>query len=124
MIIANNKTLITEELRVPARFLNHPPRPEKWQRAEEKWKETGELGKVYVDRNGWIVDGYISYLIALHNGIKRIRGVVLKTQTYRPTTGAVRETKPTAPQEQETPRKPQPYGLRIGRLHLTWEARG
>lgn len=117
MIIARNKSLVVSDIRVPEDFLENPPRTAKWNRYAEQYQETGKLPKVYVDAKMNLVDGYIPYLIALHNDVKRIRGVVLyvrKRSDPQPIE-EIPEPEVEAPAEPA----PQPYGFRLGKLHIT-----
>lgn len=98
-ITARNVSLRTETIKIPRNFLLSPPKEENLRRHERRWNETGKLEKIYVDKNYWLVDGYISYLIAKNNGQKNVRGVVLSIHKG--------DAQP-------------PRGVRIGRLHITW----
>ena len=120
MIIARNKSLAVADIHVPDAFLENPPRAAKWKRYEDQWRETGKLPKVYVDNRMNLVDGYIPYLLALHNGVKRIRGVMLYVResgyNERPKIEEQKEVAPELPKE----KPPQPYGIQLGKIHITF----
>lgn len=52
------------KIRVPSEFVENPPKPEKLIVKTKKFLETGELEKIYVDKEFNLLDGYCSYLIA------------------------------------------------------------
>jgi hypothetical protein len=122
MITARNKRLNTDEIKIPSAFLEHPPRRAKWEKAEAEWRKTGKLGKIYVDSHNVLVDGYIQYLIAAHNNIEYVRGVVLWVKKCRPNGGVTPKVLPDAPEKPELARKkpPQPYGIQLGKIHITF----
>lgn len=104
MIIARNKRITLGDVIVPQYFAEHPPKPEKLDRYEKRWRETGFLQKIYVDHNNVLIDGFVTYLILTRNDIEYYNGVTLYVKS-----------KPKTPAPAT-----QPYGLRIGKLHITF----
>jgi hypothetical protein len=51
-------------IKVPSEFIENPPKPEKIITKTANFFETGELEKIYIDENFYLLDGYCSYLIA------------------------------------------------------------
>lgn len=52
------------KIKVPSEFVENPPKLEKLFVKTKKFLETGELEKIYVDKEFNLLDGYCSYLIA------------------------------------------------------------
>lgn len=78
MLQAKNKKLKLDDIRVPRRFAESRPSPEKLNEKYRRYIETGVLDKVYVDEDMNLVDGYISFLIARMLGANGVRrGAVL-----------------------------------------------
>lgn len=63
------------KITIPELFKQSPPRPQKLITKAVRFLETGELEKIYVDRNYCLVDGYCSYLIAETVGVKKAKGL-------------------------------------------------
>ena len=67
------------KIKVPQRFIECPPRPEKVIDKMLKFSRESELDDILIDECFYLVDGYCSYLIAKQVGldfvnIKMIRG--------------------------------------------------
>lgn len=78
MLQAKNKKLKLADIRIPRRFEESRPSPDKLNEKYRRYIETGVLDKVYVDEDMNLVDGYISFLIARMVGADGVlRGVVL-----------------------------------------------
>lgn len=78
MLQAKNKNLKLADIRIPRRFAESRPSPDKLNEKYRRYMETGVLDKVYVDEDMNLVDGYISFLIARMIGAEGVlRGVVL-----------------------------------------------
>ena len=78
MLQAKNKKLKLADIRIPRRFAESRPSPDKLNEKYRRYMETGVLDKVYVDEDMNLVDGYISFLIARMIGADGVlRGVVL-----------------------------------------------
>jgi hypothetical protein len=52
------------KIKVPSEFIENPPKPQKLIEKTARFFETGELEKIYIDENFYLLDGYCSYLIA------------------------------------------------------------
>ena len=63
MLQAKNKKLKLADIRIPRRFAESLPSPDKLNEKYRRYMETGVLDKVYVDEDMNLVDGYISFLI-------------------------------------------------------------
>lgn len=54
-------------------FEAHPPKPEKLERCEQYFQETGTLpSEIVLDISGNLIDGYISYLLAKAHGLAAV----------------------------------------------------
>lgn len=67
------------KIKIPQRFIECPPRPEKIIDKMLRFSRESELEDIFVDENFYLIDGYCSYLIAQQVGadfvkIKQIRG--------------------------------------------------
>ena len=51
------------EIQIKKEFLIHPPKYEKYRKKEKTFIKYGELGKIVINRNYELIDGYCSYLI-------------------------------------------------------------
>ena len=61
----------TDEVKIYPCFAAHEPEPEKMQRKERYFEETGLLqSQIILDSQGNLVDGYTSYLVARAHGIQ------------------------------------------------------
>ena len=68
-----------KNIKIPQRFLDNPPKPEKLIHKMLKFSRESELEDILVDENMYLLDGYCSYLIAQQVGvefvkIKQVRG--------------------------------------------------
>lgn len=57
------------KIKVPQRFINHPPKPEKIIDKMLRFNRESELDDIIVDDKMNIMDGYCSYLIAQQVGV-------------------------------------------------------
>lgn len=65
-----------DDIKISDQFLHTTPSPEKMERFEKYWLLTNHQDKAIVlDKNGYLVDGYIRYLIMKRNGAKTVRAV-------------------------------------------------
>lgn len=65
-----------EDIKISDQFRASHPSPEKLERFEKYWLLTNHQDKpIVLDKNGYLVDGYIRYLIMKRNGAKTIRTV-------------------------------------------------
>lgn len=72
------KTNCFDDIKIPQRFLNHPPRPEKLiKKMLIFWREN-ELSDIIVDGDMVLRDGYCSYLIAQQVGAEFVKIVQVK----------------------------------------------
>lgn len=63
----------TDEVKIYPCFAAHEPDPEKMQRKEQYFMETGLLqSQIILDGQGRLIDGYTSYLLAVKHGIQSI----------------------------------------------------
>lgn len=61
----------TDAIKIYPCFAAHEPKPEKMQRKEQYFEETGALqSQIILDSRGNLIDGYTSYLIAKAHGIQ------------------------------------------------------
>ena len=74
----------TDEIKIYPCFAAHEPKPEKMRQKEQYFTETGLLqSQVILDRNGYLIDGFTSYLLAKTHGIQRIPARHGKRQVVR-----------------------------------------
>ena len=60
-----------DEIKIYPCFAAHEPKPEKMQRKEQYFEETGALqSQIILDSRGNLIDGYTSYLLARAHGIQ------------------------------------------------------
>lgn len=65
-----------DDIKISDQFLDSHPSQEKMERFEKYWLRTNHQDKsIILDKNGYLVDGYIRYLIMKRNGAKTIRTV-------------------------------------------------
>lgn len=67
------------KIKIPQRFIENPPNPEKLIHKVLVFSRESELDDILVDENFYLVDGYCSYLIAQQVGpqfvkIKMVKG--------------------------------------------------
>ena len=67
-----------EDIKIPQRFLDHPPKPEKLIEKVLKFTRESELEDIIVDEDMYLLDGYCSYLIAQQVGAKFVKIVQVK----------------------------------------------
>lgn len=69
----NREAVSIEDIKIFPWFEETPPDPEKVKRKEEYFRRTGLLpSEIVLDREGSLLDGYISYLLLKKHGIKRV----------------------------------------------------
>lgn len=62
-----------DDIKIYQCFAEHPPRSEKMEQKEQYFQETGALqSQIILDRRGYLIDGYTSYLLARRYGIQSI----------------------------------------------------
>ena len=61
------------DIKVPPHFINTQPRPEKLIKKTAEFINEGRLGKIDVDKDFNLLDGYCSYLIATTLGYKKAK---------------------------------------------------
>jgi hypothetical protein len=61
------------KIKIPERFRNTPPNPEKLIHKMLVFSRESELDDIIVDRNMYLVDGYCSYLIAQQVGVDFVK---------------------------------------------------
>lgn len=65
-----------EDIKISDQFLDSHPSSEKMERFEKYWLLTNHQDKpIVLDKNGYLVDGYIRYLIMKRNGAKTVQTV-------------------------------------------------
>ena len=65
-----------EDIKISDQFLASHPSPEKMERFEKYWLLTNHQDKpIVLDKIGYLVDGYIRYLIMKRNGAKTVQTV-------------------------------------------------
>lgn len=79
--------LTLRDIKIPQRFIDHPPKPEKLIEKVFKFTRESELEDILVDEDMYLLDGYCSYLIAQQVGAKFVKIVQVKAGgsngTYR-----------------------------------------
>lgn len=79
--------LTLRDIKIPQRFIDHPPKPEKLIEKVLKFTRESELEDILVDDEMYLLDGYCSYLIAQQVGAKFVKIVQVKAGgsngTYR-----------------------------------------
>ena len=66
------------KIKVPPRFIECPPSPEKLIHKVLVFSRESELDDIYVDENFYIKDGYSSYLIAQQVGAEFVKIKMVK----------------------------------------------
>ena len=62
-----------DEIKIYPCFAAHEPKPEKMEQKEQYFEETGALqSQIILDSQGYLIDGYTSYLLARAHGIQRV----------------------------------------------------
>jgi hypothetical protein len=61
-----------DEIKIKEEFLSHSPNYYKYKKKEKTFIKYGELGKIVVDRNYELIDGYCSYLICMKYDIGKV----------------------------------------------------
>lgn len=62
-----------EEIKIYQCFAEHPPGSEKIEQKEQYFQETDALqSQIILDRRGYLIDGYTSYLLARRYGIQSV----------------------------------------------------
>lgn len=61
------------DIKIPHKFLNHPPKPEKVIEKMLRFSRESELENIIVDENMYLLDGYCSYLIAQQVGVQFVK---------------------------------------------------
>jgi hypothetical protein len=67
-----------ERIRIPQRFADNPPKPDKLIHKMLVFSRESELDDILVDENMWLVDGYCAYLIAQQVGPEFVRIKMIK----------------------------------------------
>jgi hypothetical protein len=67
-----------ENIKIPQRFIDYPPNPEKLIHKVLVFSRESELDDILVDENFYLVDGYCSYLIAQQVGPQFVKIKMLK----------------------------------------------
>lgn len=70
--------LALSDIKIPKRFLDHPPKPEKLIEKVLRFNRESELENIIVDENMYLQDGYCSYLIAQQVGAKFVKIVQVR----------------------------------------------
>ena len=62
-----------KEIKIYPCFAENPPKPQKMKRKVQYFEETGALqSQIILDSQGYLIDGYTSYLLARAHGIQRV----------------------------------------------------
>lgn len=65
------KRVNIDDIKIYPCFHEHPPKPEKMEQKEQYFEETGVLqSEIVIASNGFLLDGFTSFLIAEKHGIK------------------------------------------------------
>ena len=65
--------LTLRDIKIPQRFIDHPPKPEKLIEKVLKFTRESELEDILVDEEMYLLDGYCSYLIAQQVGVEFVK---------------------------------------------------
>ena len=69
------------DIKIRESFLNSTPSQVKYQKKKEKWLRTGRQDRyIVVDKEGYLDDGYITYLILKEFGIEDVK--VIKSRPW------------------------------------------
>lgn len=68
-------------IKIPNRFIECPPKPEKVIDKMLKFSRESELEDIIVDENFYLLDGYCSYLIAQQVGVEFVKLKMVKGGT-------------------------------------------
>ena len=83
---ANSKTMLLSEIKVPKDFRNSQPNIDKVVYAESFYTTHSILDQpIILNHNGYIMDGYIRYLVAKAHNLETVPVIVIKAK--------IRETK-------------------------------
>lgn len=83
------KTIKISEIKINDSFLNSEPSEEKVNKYRTQFTNSGKQSKyVILDKNNYLIDGYIQYLILKENGIEDVEFLYNQKNSYknRPTT--------------------------------------
>lgn len=73
MLKGEIKLMRIDDIQIFQCFKENPPKPEKMKEKERYFQETGLLpSEIILDSSNRLIDGYISYLLAVQQGIERI----------------------------------------------------
>lgn len=65
--------IVADEVRIYPCFWSHEPKSEKMRQKEQYFEETGALqSQIILDGNGYLIDGFTSYLLAKKHGIQTV----------------------------------------------------
>ena len=79
-----------DDIKISDQFLDSHPSQEKMERFEKYWLRTNHQDKpIILDKNGYLVDGYIRYLIMKRNEIQTKMETRRASQTFLPTVSQV-----------------------------------
>ena len=54
-------------------YEEHPPKPEKMEHKAQYFEQTGHFqSEIILDKDGYLIDGYTSYLLAQQQGMRRV----------------------------------------------------
>jgi hypothetical protein len=67
-----------KNIKIPQRFIDNPPKPEKLIHKTLKFIRESELEDIIVDENMYLLDGYCSYLIAQQVGAEFVKIKMVK----------------------------------------------
>ncbi|MDE6992538.1 MAG: hypothetical protein K2P42_17990 [Lachnospiraceae bacterium] len=65
------KIVKIDDIKIYSCFVSHSPKAEKMEQKEQYFAETGFLqSQIILDRNGYLINGFTSYLLAIEHGIQ------------------------------------------------------
>lgn len=76
--VGNTYSVDVKKILIKPCFLKHRPSRAKLAKKKEKFKRTGELGTIKLNRNFELTDGYISYIICLQENIKKVEVIIVE----------------------------------------------
>ena len=62
-----------DDIQIYPCYEEHPPKPEKMEHKAQYFEQTGRFqSEIILDKDGYLIDGYTSYLLAQQQGMRRV----------------------------------------------------
>lgn len=75
---AKNKKVALRQIKIPENLKHSIPSSIKFAKHLDSFRETFEIEKIYIDSEGYLIDGYISYLIAKAFDLEKVNAVIIQ----------------------------------------------